>query len=535
MPQDYNTDSWETFYVQFKHSELGRQLANVLPQKILRQFLSPVLTLAVAIKKWGITPADKEKWVIRIHGAELPEAGDNGRWFGLLPLLLGQDANVCLIYESPKAKALPSPNDAVLNILPAIIREPENGSLAADLTVISHPDFVTRQRQRQDEISVTVGNGACIALYWSAIDVAMEGGWFDHHGMVMDDKFLNPFALQNNVDGVAQWARYVAIHQKGIPIPACRYDTLIDLGWVRHHSGLLGYGHPSGQPGKLKKDFKLRSQDSTLDLLYVIDDLYVSTSNRWLYRFDAETRQLEPVYEVDRDLLKNAPEADADILSAYAWAAKIKLAYAFSPMESETVARDYFQWLQDCAKRGNPHASMAYARWLEAGYLQEPNPDHAFYEYRKAANAGIAAAQYIVGDMAFHDLKDIQLATEFFTRASENGYALAKFNLGLMHLENMIPGADPQIGIRFLLDAAVLNEVNSLCYLGEWMINQGKLKGAIDYWMMAADLGSVEASGHILNHAEQWRKTLPEKEVRAFKKKVRTYSNRLKAERSGNR
>ena len=533
MREEYNTDSWDGFYTQFKHSEIGKQLAGALPQKILRQFLSPVLTLAAAIKEWDIKPERPEHWIIRIHGAELPEAGDDGRWFGLLPLFLGQDSRLSLIYESPKAKALPSPNNEVLNILPEITREPETGSLTADITVISHPDFVTRQRQ--NDIDVTVGRGACIALYWSAIDVSMEGGWFDHHGMVMGEKFLNPFSLQNDVDGVAAWGRYVAIHRSGEAEPTCSYEELMDLGWIRHHSGLSGYGHPAGQPGKLRKDFKLRTQDSTLDLLYVIDDLYVSKSNHWLYRFDSETRQLEPIYEVDRDIVNSAPKANEDILTAYAWGAKIKLAFAFSPMESEAVAQDYYRWLQDCAKRGNPYASMAYARWLEAGYLDEPNPDHAFYEYRKAANAGIAAAQYIVGDMAFHDLKDIQLATEHFTSAAQNGYALAQFNLGIMHLENMIPNADPQAGIRYLLDAAASNEINSLCYLGEWMINQGKLKDAMGYWMRAADLGSVEASGHVISHAEQWRKTLPEKEVRAFKKKVRTYSNRLKADRAGSR
>lgn len=90
MLQEYNMVSWDGFYTQFKHSEIGKQLAGALPQKILRQFLSPVLTLASAIKEWDIKPERPEHWIIRIHGAELPEAGDDGRWFDCSRFSLGK-------------------------------------------------------------------------------------------------------------------------------------------------------------------------------------------------------------------------------------------------------------------------------------------------------------------------------------------------------------------------------------------------------------------------------------------------------------
>lgn len=526
MQQGYNTDNWDAFYLQFKNTQLGERLGSKVPQKLLRQFLSPVLTLKNAIERWELVDGAQKRLTIRIHGAELPEITDHGRWYGLLPTLLGQSFEVTVVYNQAKAKPLPSPNPEAIDLLPEV-EFLESSEARADVTVVSHPDFITRQRQK--DIELMTSGGPLVALYWSAIDVAMEGAWFEHHGYEETERMHNPFTLENNVDNVASWGRFVTCLKPGNPDPSVSWEELRDLGWLRHHSGLSGFGHPAGAPGKLRKDFQLRSQDSTMGFHYVLDDLYLSSENNWLYRFDSDTRQLEPVYEVDAELVRQAPESGKDILKAYQWAAQIKMAFALTPMESDSVAQDYFVWLQDAARRGNPCASMAYARWLEAGYAGEPNPDHAFYEYRRAADAGMASAAYVVAEMAFHDLKDPDFATQYFTKAADKGYALAQFNLGLIHLDGLIGAAEPAKGLEYLLAAAKSGEVNSLCYLGEWLMNQGKLGEAMGYWIKAADMGSVEAAGQVLNHAEAWRQRLPEKEQRKFKKQVRNYSKMLKA------
>lgn len=529
MQHVYNTKNWDEFYLQFKHSTVGADLAKNVPKKLIQQYLSPVLTLKHAIEHWELLELDREELVIGIHGPELPELTDDGRWFGLLPLLLGREMAVRLVYQEPKAKPLPSPNPEALASLPDVEVDQTGDLSEADIVIISHPDFITKHRDK--DIQLEFRSVPVLALYWSALDVSMEGGWFEHHGLEEADRMTNPFTLHNNVDDSASWGRFVTRLKVGDSAPLMSWERLLDLGWIRHHSGLTGYGHPTGQPGKLRKDFQLRSQDKSMGFLYVLDDLYLNSTNHWLYRFDAETRALEPIYEVDAAFFDQVPKLSDDILVAYEWGAMIKLAYAFTPLESADVTQEYFVWLQDAAKRGNPYASMAYARWLEAGYLAEPNPDHAFFEYRKAADAGLASAQYIVAEIAFHDLKDKELAAEYFTMAAENGYALAQFNLGLIHLDQMVPNANPAMGIDYLVKAAEAGEVNALCYLGEWMINQGKLQEAMEYWLKAADLGSVEAAGQVLNHAETWRQKLPEKQARSFKKRVRNCSKLIRSQR----
>ena len=531
MQQVYSTKNWDDFYLQFKHSAIGADLARSVPKKLIQQYLSPVLTLKHAIEHWNLLDLDREDLVIGIHGPELPELTDEGRWFGLLPMFLGREMKIRLVYQQAKTKPIPSPNPEALKLLPEVAVNLDGDLSEADIVVISHPDFITKHRDK--DINLEFRPVPVLALFWSALDVSMEGGWFEHHGLAEMDRMSNPFAMQNNVDTSASWARFVTwIKPDEDATPRMSWERLIDLGWIRHHSGVIGYGHPTGQPGKLRKDFQLRGLDSNMGFLYVIDDLYLNQTNHWLYRFDSETRALEPIYEVDSSVFNQIPKPSDDILVAYEWAAMIKLAYAFSPLESESESQKYFTWLQSAAKRGNAHASMACARWLEAGYLKEPNLDHAFYEYRRAADAGLASAQYIVAEIAFHDLKDRELATEYFTLAADKGYALAQFNLGLIHLDRMVTNTDPETGIQYLKKAAAAGEVNALCYLGEWMSNQGKLAEAMDYWLKAADLGSIEAAGQVLNHAEVWRQQLPEKSARGFKKRVRHYSKMVKSQRT---
>lgn len=524
---DKRSAGWTTFYQGFKNTNLGTRLSKTVPKNLLQQFLSPVLTVAEAIERGNLLPDGQDHLTIHWLGAELPEMVDGGRWFGVLPQILDREIRISIKFTASKVKPFAGPNPLALSDLPPVEILTDDSSSTPDIVVWSHPENVSRWQAGQQ--LATIGQTPVIALYWSALDTAMEREWFHHEGFTSREMWRNEYDLENKVDSTATWGRFVDLLVADSSVKAAiPKSELKDLGMIRHHSGLMGMAHPAGQPGLPRKTFKVRSQQTDDQYLYVLDDLFLNLATHQLYRFDDHSRQLHPVAEVDRGLIHPLPRANTDILEAYRWGARIKLSYAFTPPEKTADAELFSAWLAEATDRGVPEATYAYARWIEAGYIGEPNPLAASKLYRRAADAGHVSAQYTFADIAFHDLVDVDLAVQYFQRAAEAGHAMASFNMALLHLESMIDSADPETGIYYLKQAAERNEVNALTYLGQWYLAKGDVTQAMEYWYRAGDRGSLEAAGYVLDQAPRVIPSIPQKERKAFDKRIRQYQRMIR-------
>lgn len=519
---------WDDFFQRFKHTPRGQSLAALLPKGVLKTALSPVLSIARVIHEEALTPSNAGHYNLLWIGAELPELTDQGRWFGLLPELLEVDGTVSITFAESKVKPFNGPNPRVLEVLPpATLDHIETGSISSgeyDLVVVSHPDMVTKWRSLPEfDVKVPV-----IALYWSALDAAMERVRFAHCGRRVKYSDRNVFDIENRVDTTASWGRFVDTLLPAEPVYDVSEKDLQALGMLRHHSGIMGFGHPAGQPGRPRKNFMVRSGQSDDEYLYILDDLFLNLANRTLYRFNDQSRQLTPLSEVAGHLLQNRPKANTDILDAFKWAAAIKLSYALLPPEKEKDALQIHQWLAESADQGDINAAYALGLWIEAGYIEAPSPAAAERYYRIAAAGGHASGQYAVADRLFHEHRQVEEARKFFEAAAEQEYALAMFNLAVMHLEGMIAGASPVEGVNFARRAAEQNEVNAQALLAEFYAKAGNAEEAINWYAKAADRGLIEAAGAALDLMPQITSKAPQKQQRALKKQAQRYKRMLR-------
>ena len=86
----------------------------------------------------------------------------------------------------------------------------------------------------------------------------------------------------------------------------------------------------------------------------------------------------------------------------------------------------------------NAEAGDAEAQYdLGAAYLKgkgvAEDKETAVFWFRKAAEQGYAAAQYVIGSTYCNDYKDNEQAIFWLTKAAEQGYMNAQFNLGTIY------------------------------------------------------------------------------------------------------
>lgn len=537
-------NDWDGFIQRFKNTERGQAILQLLPQKILRQVLAPVLTVTEAVKNWELLPPGKKHYTLLWVAPEMPELVDKGAWFGLIPELLGRDMGISLLFLDAKAKEIRSPNPRVVEQLPDIEMEflttadADPGRLqAADLIVWSHPDNVTRWRETLPELP----DVPMLALYWSSLDTSLERELLLNRGWDLHGTLRNNFELQNNVETGASWGRFIELFKKGdAQAPTVTERDLYDMGQLRHHSGVCGMAHPISQPGQPRQGFKVRAEQTDDRYLYVVDDLYLNLANRYLYRYSEEERSLYPIMEVAGHLLANLPTRTTNILLAYQWAAKVKLSYAFQPVEDGKKGREtneaFEQWLSQRASEGDPNAAFALGCWRE---IAKSSPDEVMAVYLRAAELGHASGQYAIADILWHDVQDKAGAVKWFEAAAAQNHGLAMYNLAIMHLENMIPNASTAIGFEWAERAAKLNQVNAQALLGQQYHERASrftkrggegefnplrdYAAAMKYFEMAADRGLVEAAAAWLDLLPVVMKDTPRKEQRALGKKMKRY------------
>ncbi|MGE0659728.1 MAG: tetratricopeptide repeat protein [Reyranellaceae bacterium] len=140
--------------------------------------------------------------------------------------------------------------------------------------------------------------------------------------------------------------------------------------------------------------------------------------------------------------------------------ARVRLAAFY--VQGDVLGADYAKaraLLKEPAAKNHPlaHYHLGVMAWRgDDSKPAKPDPQQAMKHFKAAAEAGLAEAQFIVGQALVEgkDLpKDIKAAAVLLERAARQGYPWAMVILGRLHAEEELPRADPLIAFTWLMIA----------------------------------------------------------------------------------
>ncbi len=180
------------------------------------------------------------------------------------------------------------------------------------------------------------------------------------------------------------------------------------------------------------------------------------------------------------------------------------------------------------AFKGNAEAQHDLAVIYTAGRDNVPqNFERAAYWFEKASNQGIANARYNLGVLYHQGLgvdQDLEKAIDWYQQAAALGHGEAQYNLGIAYIEGIGVQYDPSLAAQYFQSAAATGVPEAAFNLG--LIYENGLTGtaqpqeAILWYKTASDLGNPDAK----NAIDQLAKTLniSAREIDAIVEKIKT-------------
>ena len=101
--------------------------------------------------------------------------------------------------------------------------------------------------------------------------------------------------------------------------------------------------------------------------------------------------------------------------------------------KTQAVGPAFLLWLERIANQGNPDAALLLGQAYRFFTKPKPDAEKATLWYGRAADAGIAEAQYQLAAMMFEASTSTQRALQLLTAAAEQGHAAANTRLGVFY------------------------------------------------------------------------------------------------------
>ncbi len=178
--------------------------------------------------------------------------------------------------------------------------------------------------------------------------------------------------------------------------------------------------------------------------------------------------------------------------------AKVRLAAFY--VQGEVLGADYARaraLLKEPAAKNHPlaHYHLGVMAWRgDDSKPAKPDPQAAMKHFKAAADAGLAEAQFIVGQALVEgkDLpKDLKAAAAMLERAANQGYPWAMVILGRLHAEEELPKADPAVAFKWLTIAREGNSDDRMLQSAT-DLSLEKIKDRLDEKKRAAVLKQVK-------------------------------------------
>ena len=275
-----------------------------------------------------------------VIGAETADAVDQGRWYGLLPVLLatGFDTAVTLVgaeldssfNSGAEALAPPRPARCMRSSLADYLGPDERPPF--DLALTFHPGLGKHRGWLEDRsfARLIAGGVQLVASAYEEDEFEMDRWVAESYGFAVEgEPVLNPFFLDLDHDqtkvrwGRALWGFAPRIPPAGSVPDAERLAALDNLTGMVMHS-MTHIGAPGPDPGVR---IVLQAQTGARrELLHIFDNRFVDPTTFDLLHLTPEGA-LEACGKMGAPELATYPGADKSALERAMWAARIKSAY----------------------------------------------------------------------------------------------------------------------------------------------------------------------------------------------------------------
>jgi hypothetical protein len=282
----------------------------------------------------------RQRLRLLVIGAETVDAVDQGRWYAMLPLLLGTDCEVAVTlvgaeldpsFASSAAGLAPSqPARCVRSRLGDFLAE--SRSPGFDLAAIFHPGLGKHRGWLEDGslARLLAGGVQLVASAYEEDEFEMDRWVVESHGYAVDgDPVINPFFLdldhaQTRVRwGRALWGFAPRVPAAGFVPDAGRLAALDTLTRMVMHS-VMHVGAPGPDPGAR---VELKAQTGArMELIHVFDNRFVDPATLNLLRLIPEGG-LEACGKLSGGELTDYPGPGGRALERAIWAARIKAAH----------------------------------------------------------------------------------------------------------------------------------------------------------------------------------------------------------------
>ena len=148
-------------------------------------------------------------------------------------------------------------------------------------------------------------------------------------------------------------------------------------------------------------------------------------------------------------------------------------------------------------------------------YSKKGNKKEAFKSMRKAAEQGLAEAQYGLGWMystGEAEVQDDDEAVKWFRKAADQGHSQAQCRVGYIHEMGKGLEQDDEEAIKWYKKAAEQGLAEAQNYLGEMYRDENNYNEAVKWFRKAADQGN-ESSRHNLSRMSNTLQEAPEQEA----------------------
>jgi len=275
-----------------------------------------------------------------VIGAETVDAVDQGRWYGIVPVLLGTDfeTEVTLVgaeldpsFVSAAGGLAPSQpaRCARLQLSDFLGR---NRSPEFDIAVIFHPGLGKHRTWLEDGsfACLIAGGVQLVASAYEEDEFEMDRWVVESYGYaVQENPVINPFFLDFDYEqtrvrwGRALWGFAPSVPEAGFVPDAERLAALDILTRMVMHS-MTHVDAPGPDPGM---HLELKAQTGAcMTFLHIFDNRFVDPATLDLLRLTPEGR-LEKCGKLSGGELANYPGAGGRALERAIWAARIKAAY----------------------------------------------------------------------------------------------------------------------------------------------------------------------------------------------------------------
>lgn len=310
-------------------------------RRLPRATFAAVLAAPAAIALWIAErmPALTQRPLLRVVviGAETVDAVDAGRWYALLPQLLGSSGEVAvtLVGESLDAGFV----SAAENVAPArparMLRSSLEGFLSStnpsefDIAVVFHPGMQKNRGWLADgSLAQLIGAGVpLVAASYEQDEFEMDRWVVESFGFaVTGEPLLNPFYLDlGEAHAAVRWGRALWQFAPQVPMPGARPNEarLAQLDLLTRmvmHSMTHG-SPPRFQPGGAVEFTS--PQGERLSLVYVFDEYFADFGSARLLRLDSGGAFTE-IGGLDKADVAAYPAPPAREIERAMWAARLK-------------------------------------------------------------------------------------------------------------------------------------------------------------------------------------------------------------------